>query len=441
MRKSISPSQTIAMGFLVTIIIGTFFLMLPISTVSGESTGLLEALFTATSSVCVTGLVLVDTGTYWSSFGQFIILMLIQVGGLGFMTMATFAALIVGRKIGIKSRTLMQESLGREKVQGIVVFTKRILLGAFTIEAIGALLLSTVFIPQFGLKAGIWRSIFHAISAFCNAGLDIMGGFQSFMGYQSSIVINLTICTLIFLGGIGFAVIEDVWFNKGNFKRFKLHSKIVLITTVVLIGLGLVGYFILEFNNPGTMKNMTFLEKVMASLFQSITPRTAGFNTIDQDAMTQSSKFLTIMLMFIGGSPASTAGGVKTTVLAVVLLSTVAYVKKKGVGAFNRRIGFETVNKATAIMFISFTVVVLSTMVMSIDNPSYSFITLLFEVVSAFGTVGLSLGITASVTTLSKWILIMLMFLGRIGALTFFLAIAASDKKESCRYPEGNVII
>ncbi len=440
MKKGISPTQIIVLGFLGIILFGAFLLMLPISSAEGETTSFIDSIFTATSAVCVTGLVVLDTGSYWSSFGKFVILSLIQVGGLGFMTITTFGAIIVGKKIGIKNRILIKESLGQEKIQGIVNLTKNIFLGTMIIELIGAILLSTQFIPVFGIRDGIIKSIFHSISAFCNAGFDIMGNFASLTGFYSNTVINITIMLLIIFGGLGFTVIFDCMTNR-KLKRLSLHSKLALTVTAVLVVFGTIVILWLEYSNPETIGNMSMANKLKVSAFQAVSPRTAGFNTIDLAKLTDSSKFFTLILMFIGGSPASTAGGVKTTTIAVLVLTMVAFVRNKDVEAYGRRINYSVVNKAMTIIVIAFFVITLGAMFISIANPELEFMDILFEVVSAFGTVGLTLGITTKLTGMSKFILILIMFAGRVGALTIVMALAGRDKKIDYQLPEGNVIL
>ena len=322
--NKMEPTQIMVMGFALVILIGAILLNLPISTKNGENIGFLDALFTSTSAVCVTGLVAVDTSTYWSSFGQLIIITLIQIGGLGFMTVTTLFALIIKKRINLRERLLIQESLNQIDLSGLVKLTRYILLTTFLIEGTGALILSTVFIPQFGLYKGIWYSIFHAISAFCNAGFDLMGvvsgPFSSLTSYVNNFTISITISLLIILGGIGYPVILDVIKNK-KLSKLNLHSKIVIFSTVTLILFGMVFIFALEFNNPETLGNLSFGGKILASFFQSVTLRTAGFNTIDLGLMRECSIFLMIILMFIGASPASTGGGIKTTTIATLVLT------------------------------------------------------------------------------------------------------------------------
>lgn len=440
MKKGIAPTQIIILGFLTLILIGTLLLMLPIASTIEGGTTLINALFTSTSAVCVTGLVVVDTGTFWSGFGKLVIISLIQIGGLGFMTVATFGAIIVGKKIGIRDRLLIKESLGQNTVQGIVNLTKKIFLGTVVIEIIGALLLATQFIPVFGFKEGTFRAIFHSISAFCNAGFDIMGNYESLISFQSNIVLNFTIMLLIILGGIGFTVIIDYAHEK-EFKRISLHSKLAVSMTVFLLVFGTLVIFGFERNNPLTLGGMNLFDKLMISAFQSVSPRTAGFNSIDLVGMTDSSKFFTVLMMFIGGSPVSTAGGIKTTTLAVLILMSVAFIRNKDVEVFGRRINYSVVNKAMTIMVIALFVIITGSMLLSVLNPDLEFMDLLFEVVSAFGTVGLSLGVTTQLTSFSKVVIIVIMFAGRVGALTIVMALAGRDKRIDYQLPEGSVIL
>ncbi len=440
MKKEISPPRVIVLGFLTIILLGAVLLMLPLSSASGEATSFLDSLFTATSAVCVTGLIVQDTGTYWSSFGKFVIISLIQIGGLGFMTITTFGAIIIGKKIGIKNRILMQESLGQDKVQGIIHLTKNIFLGTLVIELIGALLLSTQLIPLFGLKDGIIKSLFHSISAFCNAGFDLFGNFASLTNYYDNWVISLTIMFLIIFGGLGFTVIFD-YMKERRFSKLGLHSKLALLVTGLLIVFGTLILLLLEYNNPDTIAGMALSDKVLVSSFQAVSPRTAGFNSIDLAKLTDSSKFFMIILMFVGGSPASTAGGIKTTTAAVLILTMLAFVRSSDVEAYGRRINYSVVNKAMTIVVIAFFVIVSGSMFLSIANPDIEFLDIVFEVVSAFATVGLTLGITTKLTAASKFVLILIMFAGRVGALTIVMALAGRDRKFEYQLPEGNVLL
>ena len=393
--NKMQPTQIMVIGFAAVILMGGFLLNLPISTQSGESIGLLDALFTATSAVCVTGLVMVDTATYWSGFGQVIIIMLIQVGGLGFMTIATLFSLIIKKRINLRERLLLQEALNQIDLSGLVKLTRDVLLMTFLIEGIGTLLLSTVFIPQFGIGKGIWYSVFHAISAFCNAGFDLMGTvsgpFSSLTSYVNNFTITITISTLIILGGLGFPVILDV-IKRKKISKLTIHSKVVLFTTTMLIVVGMIFILLLEYNNPDTLGPLGLGGKLLASLFQSVTTRTAGFNTIDLTIMYQSSIMIMIILMFIGSSPASTGGGIKTTTLAILVLVVKSFILgKEDIEIYERRIEASTVRKSFGIFFIGIVVVVFGTLIISVTDPEFTLVEAGFEVVSAFATIGLSI--------------------------------------------------
>ena len=445
--NKMEPTQIMVIGFAIVILIGAILLSMPISTQNGESIGFLDALFTSTSAVCVTGLIAVDTSTYWSFFGQLIIITLIQIGGLGFMTVTTLFSLIIKKRINLKERLLIQESLNQIDLSGLVKLTRYILLTTFFIEGTGALLLSTVFIPQFGILNGIWYSIFHAISAFCNAGFDLMGvvsgPFSSLTYYVNNFTITITISLLIILGGIGFPVILDVIRNK-KLSKLTIHSKVVLFSTIVLIAFGMLFILLLEYNNPNTLGKLGFGGKILASLFQSITIRTAGFNTIDLAAMRESSIFVMIILMFIGASPASTGGGIKTTTIATLILTVKSFIlEKQDIEVCKRRISETTVKKSLGIFLIGITIVVMGTLIISITDPDFSLLEVEFEVVSAIATVGLSIGGSPNLSVLGKIFIMLFMFMGRVGSLTIFMALASRGVKNNppIRYPEGKIIV
>lgn len=445
--NKMQPTQIMVVGFATVILIGGFLLNLPIATRSGESIGFLDALFTATSAVCVTGLVVVDTATYWNGFGQVVIIGLIQIGGLGFMTATTMFALLMKKRINLRERLLIQESLNQIDLSGLVRLTRYVILITFIIEGTGAILLSTVFVPQFGISRGAWYSIFHAISAFCNAGFDLMGSvsgpFSSLTLYVNNFTVTVTISLLIILGGLGFPVILDVIKNK-RISRLNLHSKIVLISTVILIVVGMVFMFLVEFDNPDTLGELDFGGKLLASFFQSVTARTAGFNTIDLALMHQGSLFIMIILMFIGASPASTGGGIKTTTLATLILTVRSSILGKvDIEVLGRRISNSIVKKSLGIFFIGISVVVFGTLLISTTEPQFSLVESGFEVVSAFATVGLSIGGTPELTSLGKILIMLFMFMGRVGSLTIFMAIISRGTKKSppIRYPEGRIIV
>ena len=445
--NNMDPARIMVIGFAVVILLGALLLNLPIATQDGQSIGFLNALFTSTSAVCVTGLVVVDTATYWSNLGQVIIITLIQVGGLGFMTIGTMFALLTKKKINLRERLLIQESLNQDDLSGMVKLTRYVILITFLIEGIGAILLSFVFIPQFGLLQGIWYSVFHSISAFCNAGFDLMGTtsgeYSSLVSYVSNPMIVITISALIILGGIGFPVILDV-INSKKLLRLNLHSKVVLITTGILIVTGTLFIFIIEFNNPNTLGNLGFGGKFLAALFQSIAARTAGFATLDLASMYESSAFLIIILMFIGASPASTGGGIKTTTLATLLITVKSFISGKDeIVAFERRISGLLITKAIGIFFIGISFVVLGTFALSITDPGFSLLQCGFEIVSAIATVGSSIGGSPNLTTMGKIVVMLAMFIGRVGSLTIFVALLSkgSRKQPPIRYPEGKIII
>jgi len=443
-KKALKPAQVMVLSFAGVILMGTLILMLPISSQSRVITPFINAIFTATSAVCVTGLVVVDTGTYWSVFGKTIILILIQIGGLGFMTMTTTLAILLGKKIGLRNRLVMQEALGKFSIAGVIRLTRYVILATISIEFIGALLLATRFIPLFGWKNGLYYSVFHAISAFCNAGFDLMGNYQGMTSFATDPIVSITIMVLIVIGGLGFIVLAELSTFK-TYRKFSLHTKIVLITTGTLIVGGFILILGLEFNNPGTIGNFTFGEKIVASLFQTITPRTAGFNTLDLNALSMPTRFIMMILMFIGGSPGSTAGGLKTTTVAIMFLSIIALFKgSEEINFANRRISKEVVTRSLGIVFISTIWIVTMSFLLIVFEPNRSLEALMFESLSAFGTVGLSLGITPSLSIMGKVILAIMMFFGRIGPLTIVFALSNRSNaagRDLLRYPEGKIMV
>lgn len=441
-KTRFTPVQILALGFAGVILTGALILTLPVSSSSGKSTSFLTALFTSTSAVCVTGLVVVDTGTYWSTFGQVVIMLLIQVGGLGFMSFATLLALLLKRRITLRERLVMQESLNSFSLQGLVKLAKYALIATFSIEGIGAALLSIRFVQDYGLK-GIYYGVFHAVSAYCNAGFDIIGHFQNLMPYQESIIVNVTVMSLIVIGGIGFLVQSDIYQNR-RFKKFSLHTKVVLITTACLILSGAVLFFILEYNNPGTMKPLTLKGKILASFFASITPRTAGFNTIDTVKMTMPSKLITIVLMYIGASPGSTGGGIKTSTFAVLVMTVVSILRgREDTEIMKKRIPRDIVYKALAIVGLSVTILFVDVMILSMTEKGAQLVQMIYEATSAFGTVGLSLGFSPTLTSIGRVVIILTMYAGRVGPLTIAFAVGQMQHKNSglIKYPEDRVLI
>jgi len=443
-KKEMNPGQVLVLGFASVILMGAILLNLPIATQSGQSIGFINAIFTATSAVCVTGLVVVDTGTYWTVFGKAVILLLIQIGGLGFMTMATSMAFIIGKRISLRSRIIMQEALNTFTISGIVRLTKYIIYTTFTIEAIGALLLSFKFIPAYGFKTGIFYSIFHSISAFCNAGFDIIGNGRSLTPFVGDPLVNISIMMLIIIGGIGFTVIIDVFqLATKKVRTLSLHSKFVLVVSGILLLSAFILIFIFEFSNADTIGNLSFGDKILASMFHAVTPRTAGFNTLPMDKLTMPTKFLTIIHMFVGGSPGSTAGGVKTTTVGLVILLVVSVITgKEDIEFSRRRVQTATVMRALAILGIGLLIVITVTLFLSFTEHGMTFMDLFFESVSAFATVGLSLGITSKLSLAGKIIITITMFFGRLGPLTIAMALARRQvKKPLYRYPEGRITV
>lgn len=441
--KRITPAQIILLGFLCIILLGTVLLMLPFSTKNWGGAPFLDALFTATSATCVTGLVLHDTMQYWSGFGQFVILSLIQIGGMGVVTMAIAITLFAGRKIGLKQRWVMQESISAPQVGGIVRLTSFILKTALLIEGVGAILLATQFCPELGLLKGIWYGIFHSVSAFCNAGFDLMGAhgaFSSLTPYTGNLVINFTVMLLIILGGIGFITWSDIWEHKLKFRTYRLQSKLILTMTAGLLLLPFLFLFFYEFSLP-QWEGMGLKERIIASMFQAVTPRTAGFNSVDLTKLSEPSQMMVSILMLIGGSPGSTAGGFKTTTLAVFILSAVAvYRKRDSVQAFGRRLTPDVLRSAVSIFFLYFVLFCMGGLsICCIEQIPLS--TALFEAASAIGTVGLSLGLTPGLSIPSQLILIFLMYFGRVGGLTLIYAVMSRSGHTLAQLPQEKVTV
>lgn len=446
-KINLSPVQILSIGFALVIFTGAMLLMLPISSINGTWTSFIDCLFTSTSAVCVTGLVTVDTGSYWSYFGKTVILMLIQIGGLGFMSFATLFALLLGKKITLRERLVMQEAMNSFNLQGLVKMAKYILIFTFSVEGIGALLMSTQFVPKYGLAKGIYYSVFHSVSAFCNAGFDLFGEttnkFISLVNWQGNPVIALTIMALIVVGGLGFSVWADIY-NYKNIKSLSLHSKIVILITAVLIFSGAILMYSIEYNNPTTLGGMSFIDKIINSLFASITPRTAGFNTIPTADMAPASRFLTIILMFIGGSPGSTAGGIKTATFGIIILSIVCTIRgKEDTEIFKKRISKDIVARAFVVVNIAVALVIGLTMVLTITERKMGFSLefLLYEAASSFATVGLSLGVTPYLSNIGKILIMIAMYCGRVGPMTIVLSLAKNKSTSSIRYPEDKILV
>ncbi|MGL4791312.1 MAG: TrkH family potassium uptake protein [Anaerotignaceae bacterium] len=425
-KQSLNPTKMIAIGYCTIILIGAILLMLPISSKSGEFTPFIDAVFTATSATCVTGLVVYDTYTYWSLFGQLILLFLLQIGGIGFMTIAISAITLTKKKITLKDRFVMQESVAAPQVGGIVRLTKFIVYGTFFIEGIGALFLAFTFVPELGLVKGLYFSIFHSVSAFCNGGMDLMGAFtpgSSLMNLDTNYFFMSVIMVLIVVGGLGFFVWSDLMVHKLDYKKYVLHTKIVLFTSVCLIVGGTIILFIFETTGE-LFAGKTVGYKFFNVLFQSVTTRTAGFNTVDLTLLTESSQLLMMCLMLIGGSPGSTAGGMKTTTFSILILSIYTVLcRKKAIECFNRRISDETLRQVCSILMMYLILLLSAAMLIGwIDNIPIKLA--LFETTSAVGTVGLSLGLTPTLSAPSHIILILLMYFGRVGGITVLLALA-----------------
>jgi len=440
-----TPVQIVAIGFALTILIGALILKLPISAADGKSTPFIDCLFTATSAVCVTGLVTVDTGTHWTYFGKTVIIMLIQIGGLGFMSFATLGSLIIGKKITLRERLVMQESLNYNSLQGLVKLVKYILVFTFSVELAGAVLFATQFIPDFGIGKGIYYSIFHAVSFFCNAGFDVMGDFKSLTEYYNNSVVILTTSSLIAIGGLGFIVWDEIYHYKKT-KRFSLHSKVVISMTAILIVTGAVLFFIFEYSNPSTMQPMSLKGKILSSILASITPRTAGVNSVNLSAMTSASILLTIILMFIGGSPGSTAGGIKTSTFGILLMTVISVIRgREDTEYFKRRISKDIVYKALAVTVIGLGIVITVTMILSFTErgSGMPFEYYIYETTSGFGTVGLSLGLTQKLTDFGKLLVALTMYAGRVGPLTLVIAFTMkrNSKNNSIRYPEDKILV
>lgn len=437
-KKHLSSAQIIILGFAAVILIGSLLLMLPVSTQDGKGAIFTDALFTATSAVCVTGLVVQDTATYWSVFGQAVIIILIQIGGMGVVTMAVAVTIFSGRKISLKQRSTMQEAISAHKVGGIVRLTGFILKMTVFFELAGAVVMAPVFCREFGIAKGIWYGVFHSISAFCNAGFDLMGcrtPFSSLTSYSGHPVINITIMALIIIGGIGFVTWDDIKVNRHHLKKYRMQSKVVLVTTTFLILIPALYFFFLEFSE------VPMGERILNSLFQAVTPRTAGFNTVDLTLLSETGLAIIIILMLIGGSPGSTAGGMKTTTFAVLISTSIAvFSKKEHTQFFKRRITEDTVRNAATILTMYLTLYLTGAFVIS-RVEGLPLMACLFETASAVGTVGLTLGITTQLGLISQVILIILMYFGRVGGLTLVFAALSKRVGNTARFPQEKMTV
>ena len=428
-KAKLSSVQIIALGFFIMIGIGTALLMLPIASQAPGGASFSDALFAATSASCVTGLIPQDTGTYWTTFGQVVLILLIQVGGLGFMSIATLFLLLLRRQLGLRQREVVVDSISYNQLGGFVPFIRLVFLGTFLAEGAGAVLLSIRFVPQMGWGKGIYYGVWHSISAFCNAGFDLMGPYSgkysSFTAYAGDPLVSLTICALILVGGSGFLVWDDLARHKLRWRRYRLQTKVVLVMNLLLTFGGGLLFFLLERNNLGAGKPLG--EQILSALFDAVTPRTAGFNSTDTGAMTSGSLLLTMIFMFIGGSPGSTAGGVKTTTVFVILLHALAGVRReRGANAFGRSIGDDALKKATAVLYTNL-LLALAGALSICAIQAMPLTEVLFETFSAIGTAGMTMGITRDLAPLSRFIIIFLMYCGRVGSISF--AVALLEKK------------
>lgn len=440
-------SRTICLGFFAVIILGAFLLLMPFSTTRGTWDDPIVALFTATSAVCVTGLSVVDIGTYFSFWGQLIIVALVQIGGLGYMTTTTFLILLVGRRFDLRQKMAIQQALDRTGMQDSAHVIRSIIATTMIFEITGIFLLLPVFAADYGLDHGLWLAIFHSVNGWNNGGFSLFK--DSLVGYQSSFLVNLAITGLIIFGGIGYQVIFEMylWLRARLLKQpehiiFSLNFKVAISTTVVLLVVGAVAILLTEINNPETLGSMDFGTKIMVAWFHSVTPRTAGFDTINVGKMTETGLFITIALMFIGASPGGTGGGIKTTTFRILMRSTKAILQgKEEVELYQRQVPIPLILKAIGVLVGSATTVVISTILISITDSEVQFIHILLEVVSAFATVGLSTGITASLSAAAKITLIATMYIGRVGILLLMSALIGDPRPSSIRYPEENLLV
>ncbi|MEC0284250.1 TrkH family potassium uptake protein [Terribacillus saccharophilus] len=440
-RIKINPPQFFALGFLVLIALGTFLLMLPMATADRHHLSFIDALFEATSAVCVTGLVVVDTQTTFTLFGQIVLLCLIQIGGLGFMTLTVFIALLLRRNISFEERHLVKESLNQNSYEGIVRMVRFVLLFTVICEVIGTIILGIHWGDEFGYLKSFYYGLFHSISAFNNAGFDIMGDFSSMTAYVGDPIVNLTLTSLLILGGIGFIVVADI-LQKKKGKRLMLHTKVVLWMSAILVAIGTMLIFLLEYGNPATIGNLPWNDKLLASYFHGVVPRTAGFNSLNTADLTLGSQLVTMALMFIGGGTGGTAGGIKVTTFAILLFAVWALIKgKQEVNIRNRRIPGDLVFRAFSITTYSVLLVSLFVFLLAITEKGAALNYIAFEVLSAFGTVGMTLGLTPELSEPGKMLLSLLMFMGRVGPITIAFALAFRIKKTAVRNPEERIII
>ena len=445
-RRGLNATRVVALSFAGIILLGALLLTLPIASKDMQSAGFFTGLFTATSSTCVTGLILVDTGVQWSLFGQIVILLMLQIGGLGLMTIITIFSLALHRRIGLSERLVMVSTLNLNDMEGVVRVVRHALMGTFIIEGIGAVLLMTRMIPEHGVARGVWHSVFHSISAFCNAGFDLVGGFSY---YKNDPVVQFIICALITVGGIGFSVLFDLQRNHLRFARLSLHSKLVLVISAILTLSGAICFFVLEIENPRTLADpeMYPYMRPINALFQSVTARTAGYNTLNQADLTPPSLMLTMILMFIGASPASTGGGLKTTTFGLFFLLIYNVLRgRERVVVFRRTVNQGQMNRAVVLFTLALTLIIVSYLLLTLllePSEAVNSSNIMYEVISAFGTVGLTIGVTAELNAAGKILMCVVMFVGRVGLLTIALGITRRHPKGQNHliYPEGKVMI
>ena len=442
-HRRFSHAQTLAIGHFLVILTGALLLMLPIASQDGTVTDFLSTLFTSTSATCVTGLIVVDTGTHWTFFGQLVILLLIQIGGLGFVSIGVLFSMFLNRKISLSTRSLLQESLNVDRVGGVIRLVRKALLGTLLFESIGAILLCFRFIPDFGLVTGLWMSIFHSVSAFCNAGFDILGSFFgaycSLVPYAGDVLVNSVIMSLIVIGGIGCIVWSDLLEHTYHFKKYRLHTKIVLITTLILIFGGALLFYIFE--KDSILAGRPIHEQILCCLFSSVTARTAGFNTVDFGFVRQCSALLMCVLMYIGGSPGSTAGGIKTTTIAVLFGSLVSKVRgNHGINLFQRQVDKDTVSQSANVLVLTLLLATGSIMAIC-AMQDLNMLDVAFEVFSGLGTVGMTTGITRDLIPASQVIIILMMYLGRIGTMSFAYSFFEKRNVPAIQNPVEKVMV
>ncbi|AOZ94377.1 TrkH family potassium uptake protein [Paenibacillus crassostreae] len=444
LRYLLTPPKILVIGFALIIFIGAILLSLPIASSTGEALSFIDALFMSTSATCVTGLAVIDPGTELSLFGEIVILSLFQIGGLGFTTMATLIALVFNKRISIKERLVLQQAMNHGSMEGIVRLMRKVIVYSLTIEFVGAVLLAIRFSVDMPVMKAMYYGLFHSISSFTNVGLDILGTihgpYSSFNPYVNDPFVSIVIILLIFLGGIGFIVISDLLgFRKS--RKLSLHSKVVLSVSLVLVVVGTIVIYIFEFTNVHTLQSLNQLDRIVASTMQSVTARSGGITTLDVPMLRQSTQFFMIILMFIGAAPGSTGGGIKVTTFAVLIGAVIAMARgKDDVVFFRNRISKDVVYKAITLTLLSFLLIIAFTMILSVTEDR-QFLTLLFEVTSAFGTCGLSMGLTPELSSIGRVTITFLMFLGRLGPLTLAYALTPKPQKESFRYPEGKITI